>query len=312
MKKILVTGAGGYLGSTLCTELVQKGFEVTGIDNFFFKKDTLKHLYDKKNFDFHNFDVREDKLYTEFVPKNDLIIPLAGIVGAPMCDKHHELAFEVNEQQIKKISDITSKDQAIIYPTTNSGYGTTSKHVICTEEMDLNPISHYGRTKVNAEKYLFKKENAISLRLATVFGVSYRNRIDLLVNFFVYNAVKFKKIKLFEPNFRRNYIHVKDVAYTIQHCIDNFSKMKSNVYNVGLSEANLTKLELCEQIKSFISEFEITVDEHGKDPDKRDYFVSNKKLEKTNWKPKITLKQGINELINFYKKLDEKEFDKNY
>ena len=312
MKKILVTGAAGYLGSTICTQLVNEGYTVTGVDNLFFEKNTLEHLIKYKNFSFHKFDVREDKLYKEFIPKNDVILPLAGIVGAPLCDKFHDLAYEINENSVKKISENKFKNQNIILPTTNSGYGTTNKNVICDENMELNPISHYGRTKVNAEKYVMEKENAISLRLATVFGVSYRNRIDLLVNYFVYNAVKFKKIKLFEPNFRRNYIHVKDVALTFNHCLKNFDKMKSNIYNVGLSEANLTKLQLCEEIKELLPEFEIFIDKEGKDPDKRDYFVSNEKLEKSGWKPQFSLKRGVKELISYYKNLSENNFDKNY
>ncbi len=312
MKKILISGAAGYLGSTISTYFVNNGYDVIGVDNFFYKKDTLSHLKNHKNFSFFELDVREDQFYNELITNVDIIFPLAGIVGAPLCDKNIDLTYQVNELSIRKLIKSISKDQIIIFPTTNSGYGTTSKDIICTEEMKLNPISHYGRTKVNAEKIILEHENSISLRLATVFGVSYRNRIDLLVNFFVYNAVKHKKIKLFEPNFRRNYIHVKDIAFTFDHCLQNFNLMKSNIFNVGLSEANLTKLNLCKKIKEYIPDFEITIDEFGIDPDKRDYYVSNKKLENTGWKPQITLSEGIEELSNHYSKLNENEFDKNY
>ncbi len=312
MDKILITGAAGYLGSMISTHFLEKGYRVTGVDNLFYNKNTLNHLIKNKNFEFIKLDVRDQRLYKDFVKKNDILFPLAGIVGAPLCDKNSKLAYEVNELAVKKISEFSSNNQLIIFPTTNSGYGTTSKDIICNEKMDLNPISLYGKTKVNAEKFILQKNNSISLRLATVFGVSFRNRVDLLVNFFVYNAVKFKKIKLFEPHFRRNYIHVKDVAFTFHHCLENFNQMRSNIYNVGLSEANLTKLQLCKKIKEVIPDFEISIDEKGEDPDKRDYFVSNEKLEMTNWKPKKSLKFGINELVKFYNLSKNLDLDKNY
>ena len=312
MQKILITGGAGYLGSAISTHFINLGYEINVINNLLYNKDTLDHLKKNNKFKFIEGDIRNKELYKDNIKKNDIIFPLAGIVGAPLCDKFKKDAYEINEIAIKDLANLISKNKKIIYPTTNSGYGTTSKDIICTEDMDLKPISHYGVTKVNAEKYLSEKDNYISLRLATVFGVSYRNRLDLLVNFFVYNAVKEKKIVLFEPHFRRNYIHVRDIAYTFEHCVKNFDTMKNNVFNVGLSDANLTKLDLCKLIKKQINEFKIIISENGSDPDKRDYFVSNDKIERTNWKPKVNINDGIKELIEHYIDFKEIKFDRNY
>ena len=312
MKKILITGGAGYLGSLISTILLEKDYKITVLDNLMHKKNTLNHLSKENNFNFIKGDVRDSNLYKKLIKENDIILPLAGIVGAPLCEKNKELTKEVNQIAINNLCKIKSKDQIIIYPTTNSGYGITDKNTICTEDMELNPISLYGLTKVNAEKIVMEQENVIALRLATVFGLSYRNRIDLLVNHFTYMAVKEKKILLFEPHFRRNYIHVRDIAYTFEHCLQKFDKMKNQIYNAGLSEANLTKLSLCEEIKKFVPDFEINISYNGKDPDKRDYFVSNEKLEKTGWQTKISLHEGINELVEGYSKMKEIEFDRNY
>ena len=312
MEKILITGGAGYLGAEITTHFIELGYNVTVLDSLLYNKNTLDHLKKKNNFKFIEGDVRDNALYLKEISNNDIIFPLAGIVGAPLCEKFENEAYEVNELSIKNLSDNVSKDQIIIFPTTNSGYGTTAKNIICTEEMDLKPISHYGITKVNAEKCLSSKQNFISLRLATVFGASYRNRLDLLVNFFVYNAVKNKKIVLFEPHFRRNYIHVRDIAYTFEHCLKNFNNMRNNVYNVGLSQANLTKLELCKLIKKQLDEFEIIISKDGKDPDQRDYYVSNEKIEKTNWEAKVNIDEGISELINHFKNFKETKYDRNY
>jgi len=312
MKKVLITGGAGYLGSLISTILLEKSYKITVLDNLMHKKNTLNHLLKENNFNFIKGDVRDSSLYKKLIKENDIILPLAGIVGAPLCEKNKELTKEVNQIAIDNLCKIKSKDQIIIYPTTNSGYGITDKNTICTEEMDLNPISLYGLTKVNAEKLVMEKENVIALRLATVFGLSYRNRIDLLVNHFTYMAVKEKKILLFEPHFRRNYIHVRDIAHTFEHCLLKFDKMRNQIYNAGLSEANLTKLSLCEEIKKIVPEFEINISHDGKDPDKRDYFVSNEKLEKTGWQTKISLPEGIKELVEGYSKMKEIEFDRNY
>jgi nucleoside-diphosphate-sugar epimerase len=217
-----------------------------------------------------------------------------------LCDQKPDLAVSTNYRAIKLIDDLRSKDQLVIYPTTNSGYGIGAKDNFCTENSPLNPISLYGQTKVDTEKMLLNSGNAISLRLATVFGTSSRMRMDLLVNDFVYKAYKDRALVLFEEHFRRNYIHIQDVAMTFVHCIDNYEKMKNEPYNVGLSNANLTKRELADKIKEHIPELVIISSEIGEDPDKRDYIVSNEKLERTGWKPKKNLDDGIIELIKCY------------
>ena len=292
---------------------LNKGYKVTVIDNLLHKNNNIEQFNRFNNFYFINSDVRNEKTLTDLVKKNDIIFPLAAIVGAPLCDKFIKDAYEINELSIKKLIKIVNKDQIIIFPTTNSGYGITKKNILCTENMPLNPISHYGVTKKNAEKIIMEHKNAVSFRLATVFGTSFRNRIDLLVNFFVYKAVKFKKINLFQPECRRNYIHVDDVVNTFHHCIINFSNMRNNIYNVGLSEANLTKYELCKKIQNLIPELKIYISNDNNDPDKRDYFVSNKKLEATGWSAKVSLEDGIKELYSAYSNIkNQNEFDKNY
>ena len=311
MKNVLITGGIGYIGSLLSDTLVNLGYNVTVVDNLFFKKNTIGHLFIKKNFNFIFDDVRNEQLIKSLISTNDIIIPLACLVGAPLCDKFPKDAQEVNQDTIIKMLKLKSKDQIVIYPNTNSGYGTTDKNVECDETMKLNPISLYGKTKCATEDALMQKENVISFRLATVFGSSFRNRIDLLVNYFVYNAVLKNKLTLFEPEFRRNYIHVRDVVNTFLFAIDNFSLVKNNIFNVGLSAANLTKIDLCEKIKHYINDFEFETSKAGSDPDKRDYFVSNKKIEATGWKPSITLDEGILELSQVYKLINPSDFDKN-
>ena len=312
MKKILITGGAGYLGSMIATSFVEKGFHVTVLDNLLFKKNTILHLLKKKNFEFINGDVRDKILYSELIYKNDIIFPLAALVGAPLCEKNKFDAIDINQKAIEYLCKIKSKDQIIFYPNTNSGYGITKKNEICTEKMSLNPISLYGITKCNAEKSIMEKENSIVFRLATVFGIGYRNRVDLLVNNFTYIALKEKKILLFEPEFRRNYIHIKDIVMTFEFCLQNFNNTKNEIYNIGLSSANLTKLALCQEIKKIIPDFDIRISKDGKDPDKRDYYVSNNKIESKGWLPNITLQEGIKELAEGYLKLKSDEFDRNY
>ena len=311
MKKILITGGAGYIGSLLSDTLVNLGYDVTVIDNLFFKKNTVGHLIIKKNFNFIYGDVRDYKLLKPEISKSDIIIPLACLVGAPLCDKFPKDAVEINEKVIIDTIKEKSSDQIVLYPNTNSGYGNTDKDVECDETMNLNPISIYGKTKCNVENELMQKENVISFRLATVFGSSFRNRIDLLVNYFVYNALMKNKLVLYEPEFRRNYIHVRDIINTFIFAIDNFKKVKNNIFNVGLSSANLTKIDLCQKIKHYITDFEFEVSEKGTDPDKRDYFVSNKKIEAMGWKPEVTLDEGIIELSKVYKLINQSDFDKN-
>jgi nucleoside-diphosphate-sugar epimerase len=298
--KILITGCSGYIGSFLTTKLLSLGYKVFGIDLNLFSSDSLNHLFINKNFSFLNFDVRNKNKLKKIIKKVDIIIPLAAIVGAPLCDKNKKDAITTNLEIIKYICKIKSKNQKIIFPTTNSGYGIGKKNEYCDEDTPLKPISLYGRTKVEAEKVILATENSLSFRLATVFGYSYRMRTDLLVNHLVLLAHKKKKIEIFEPHFRRNYIHVEDVANGFCFAIDNFTSMKNNSYNLGLSNANLTKLQLVKKIKTHVKDLKIKIIKNKKDPDKRDYFVSNKKIEKIGFVPKISLDQGIKELLKFY------------
>ena len=298
MEKILITGGAGYIGSMLTTKLIEKGYRVTVIDSLQFSKNSLNHLFAHKNFKFIYGDVRNKNLIKKNIKKHNIIIPLAALVGAPLCEKYKKEAKEINFESIKYMLKIVNKKQKIIFPTTNSGYGIGQKEKYCDENSPLNPISFYGQTKAEAEKIILEFENSICFRLATVFGHSYRMRTDLLVNNFVYNALKFKKLKLYEPHFRRNYIHIIDVVRAFIFAIKNFNKLKSNTYNLGLSSANLTKLMLAKKIKKQFKEVKISIIRNRKDPDQRDYFVSNKKIEKKGFKPIISLEEGIAELLN--------------
>ncbi len=302
--KILVTGGAGYIGVALINLLLNKKYHVTVLDNFAFDQQyVFLDLIKNKRLNVINGDVRNKKLLKKLVEENEFIIPLAGIVGAPACKKKPYLATQINLNQIKNIIKFIKKKNKIILPVTNSGYGIGEKNKFCTEDSPLRPISHYGITKVKAEKEIQKIKNYISLRLATVFGLSGRIRTDLLVNDFTYRAVFDGKIDLFEPHFKRNYIHVKDVARVIIFSIENFRKLRSNVFNIGLETANLSKIELCKKIKKNHYKLKINVNEFTKDPDQRDYIVSNKKILSTGWRPKYSLEYGIRELIKCYKSL---------
>ena len=301
MKKILITGGAGYIGSMLSTRLIEKGYQVTVVDLLKYdNKDSLNHLYFNKNFKFVYGDIRNIGLLKKLVKQNEFIIPLAALVGAPLCKKYKKDAISTNLKSIKDLKRIVTKKNKIIFLSTNSGYGTGEKNKYCTEESPLKPISLYARTKCDAEKEIMGLKNQVCFRLATVFGCSYRMRSDLLVNNFVYTAVKTKKLTIFEPHFRRNFIHVRDVANGIIFTIKNFDKMKSNVYNLGLSSANISKLMLANKIKKIFKKLTIKIVKNKKDPDKRDYFVSNKKIEKKGFKAKIKLEVGIFELIQVF------------
>ena len=260
------------------------------------------------NLEIINGDVRDHDLVQSKLPNADLIIPLACLVGAPLCDKKPLEAQSINYDAIKSLMSSRSSDQRIIFPTTNSGYGIGEKGKYCTEETPLNPVSFYGKLKVELEKDLLAENNIITLRLATVFGISPRMRIDLLVNDFVYRAVNDRYIVLYQSHFMRNYIHVRDVADAFNHSIDHFDSMKGEAYNVGLSDANMNKYQLCEKIKEQLPNFHFVEAEIGEDPDKRDYLVSNEKIEKTGFKPKWSMEQGIEELIKGYQILKRNQF----
>ena len=300
MKKILITGGAGYIGSKLVTKLLDMNFKVTVIDVLKFSSKPLNHLFNNKNFELINADVRNKKVMRNLIKKNEFIIPLAALVGAPLCEKNKKEAISVNLDSIKDLMKNVTRKNKIIYLTTNSGYGVGEKNKYCDENSPLNPISLYGRTKVEAEKIILKSQNSIGFRLATVFGYSYRMRTDLLVNNFVFNSLKDKKLEIFEPHFRRNYIHVDDVVDGIIYSIKHFNKMKSNIYNLGLSSANLTKFMLAKKIQKQLKYLKIKIIKDQKDPDQRDYYVSNKKIERMGFKATVKIEDGIEELINVF------------
>ena len=304
-KKILITGGAGYIGSMLTSKLVNLGYDVTVIDLLKYTGNSLNHLYLFKNFKLIVGDVRNKTLIKKEIKKNEFIIPLAALVGAPLCEKNKKEAISVNFNSIKLLMKYINKKHKVIYLTSNSGYGVGKKNKFCDEKSPLNPISLYGTTKVQAEKIVMKSKNVICFRLATVFGYSHRMRTDLLVNNFVFNSIKKKELKLFEPHFRRNFIHIKDVVDGILYSIKNFKRLKSNVYNLGLSSANLSKYMLAKKIKQKLKYLKIKIIKNMKDPDQRNYYVSNKKIEKKGFKAKIKIESGINELINVFSNTKE-------
>lgn len=300
MRKILVTGGAGYIGSKLVTKLLYLNFKVTVIDALKFSSKSLNHLFNNKNLNFVKGDVRNKKLMKNLIKKNEFIIPLAALVGAPLCKKNKREAISVNYESIKFLMKNINRRNKIVYLTTNSGYGIGEKNKYCDEKSPLNPISLYGKTKVEAEKIIMRSKNSIGFRLATVFGYSYRMRTDLLVNNFVFKSVRDKRLTIFEPHFRRNFIHINDVVDGVIYSIKNFNRLRSNVYNLGLSSANITKYMLAKEIKKQLKYLKIKIIKNKKDPDQRDYYVSNKKIEEKGFKAKIKIEEGINELIKVF------------
>jgi nucleoside-diphosphate-sugar epimerase len=299
-KQILVTGGAGYLGSILCEHLLGAGFGVTVIDNLSYSQRSLFHLCAHPSFSFVYGDARSESCLKEPLAKADAIIPLAALVGAPACDRDPITAQSLNLDAIRLLNRMRSPDQLVVYPTTNSGYGTKQGAGYCTEDTPLEPISLYGRTKVQAEAELLGSRNVITLRLATVFGMSPRMRIDLLVNHFVYSAVTDGYIVIFEKNFKRNYIHIRDVADCFVHCILHADQMLGRAYNCGLDAANYSKEELALRIKAYLPGFFVHFAEVGSDPDKRNYIVSNQRLRDSGFEAKRSLEDGIRELIKGY------------
>ena len=297
---ILVTGGAGYLGSTMVPDLLQLGHRVTVLDSFMYKQASLNHVCHHPNFSVVKGDIRIEGVMAPLLKKADIVIPLAALVGAPMCSQDPVGATTVNHDAIALMLKLLSRQQWVLMPTTNSAYGTGDTNNFCTEESPLNPISLYAKEKVEIEKELLQRDNAISFRLATVFGMSPRMRIDLLVNDFTYRAVHDRFVVLFESSFKRNYVHVHDVSRVFQHAIANFDKMKGQIYNVGLSDANVSKKELCERIQKQVQDFVFLDAPVGKDPDQRNYVVSNAKVEATGFKPMYSLDMGINDLIKGY------------
>jgi nucleoside-diphosphate-sugar epimerase len=299
MQKVLITGGAGYLGSVLTEVFLSKGYKVTVLDSLVYKQLSLTSFCHNENFNIVVGDVRDTKLLTSLVETHDIIIPLAAIVGMPACKKDPELTVAVNYQQIKNIVEIIQPSQKLLVPNTNSQYG--SSETIITEESPFNPLSLYAKTKCDAEKRVLEWGNGISLRLATVFGVSYRQRMDLLVNDFVYRAFTDEFLVLFESHFLRNYVHVRDVAKAFVHLIENYETCNNNAFNVGLTSANMSKLQLAQKVKEYVPNL-VIIEEHFKeDFDKRNYVVSNEKLEKTGWSCDYSLDAGIQELIAAYK-----------
>ncbi len=299
--RVLVTGAAGYLGSVLCEHLLAGGFRVTALDNLLYNQNSLFHFCANPDFEFHRGDARDERLVKSLVKDADVIIPLAAIVGAGACDRDPWMAESVNLEAVRLIDRARSSRQLVIYPNTNSGYGTQSGESFCTEETPLEPISVYGRTKVQAELELLQRPNVITLRLATVFGASPRMRLDLLVNHFVYAAVADGYIVIFEKDFKRNYIHIRDVADAFIHAIRNAGAMAGRPYNAGLDNANLSKAELAFKVKERVPGFFIHFAEVGSDPDKRNYIVSNDRLRKAGFEAKRTVEEGIVELLKAYR-----------
>ena len=297
---ILVTGGAGYLGSILVPELIRSGNTVTVLDNFIYKQNSLANVCSDENFRIVKGDVRLKNTLLPLLKDAEIIIPLAALVGAPLCNIDPINAKTINHDSMLALFEWAKNDQYILMPTTNSAYGTGDKNNFCSEESELRPISQYAQEKVAVEKALLKRSNSISFRLATVFGMSPRMRIDLLVNDFVYRAIHDRFIVLFESHFKRNYIHIRDVTRVFLHAIQNLDKMRGQIYNVGLSNANLSKRELCERIQAFVPDFIFQEALVGKDPDQRNYIVSNEKIERTGFKPSYSLESGIQELIKGY------------
>ena len=308
MKRVLVTGGAGYIGSTLVPDLLSKNHHVTVLDNFMYKQTSLASSVKHKNLSLVFGDVRDESLMKSLISKVDIIIPLAAIVGAPACDKDPIAAQAINKDSILWLLQQLSPAQQIIMPTTNSAYGSGDKNNFCDEKSPLNPLSLYARDKVVVEEALMHHENATSFRLATVFGLSPRMRLDLLVNNFVYRAITDGFVIVFEGHFKRNYIHVEDVVQAFNLALDHNERFKGEIFNVGLSEANISKLELCKEIQKIVPSFTFLEAALGKDPDQRNYIVSNTKIESRGFSPKINLREGLGELVKGLKMFDQKQF----
>ncbi|MCS6814441.1 MAG: NAD-dependent epimerase/dehydratase [Cyanobacteria bacterium] len=297
---VLITGGAGYIGSVLTPALLAHGYSVTVLDNFMFRQTSLADCCQYDTFQVIRGDCRDEALMSNLLAKADIIIPLAALVGAPLCSRDQIGTRSINQEAIEMLCRLASPEQRILMPVTNSGYGIGEAGKFCTEESPLRPISLYGVTKVKAEEAVLSRDNSITFRLATVFGMSPRMRLDLLVNDFVYRAVHDRAVIIFEGHFKRNYIHIRDVVRVFLHGIQNFETMKGKPYNVGLEDANLSKLELCAEIKKQLPNFVYLEAPIGEDPDKRDYIVSNQRILSTGFQPEWSLERGIRELIKGY------------
>ena len=298
--KILVTGGAGYIGSVLVPSLLADGHEVTVVDSFMYQQTSLLDCCVDARLRIIRGDVRDERLISELLPKVDAVLPLACLTGAPVCEQDPWAAKAVNHDVVRAIAGQMSPQQILVFPSTNSGYGVGGANLQCDEETPLRPISLYGRLKVELEKYLLDRGNCVTFRFATLFGTSPRMRLDLLVNDFVHRAVVDRFVVLFEPHFKRNYLHVRDGARAFQHALANYETMKGRPYNVGLSDANISKWELCEVIQKYVPNFTYLVAAVGKDPDQRNYIVSNRRIEATGYTTTIGLEAGVQELLKGY------------
>ncbi|MBF0240377.1 MAG: NAD(P)-dependent oxidoreductase [SAR324 cluster bacterium] len=306
--KILITGGAGYIGSVLVPMLLNRGDSVTVIDNFMYGQPSLLDCCHQPQLTIIRGDVRDEKLLEREVKKADAILPLACLTGAPLCNKDPQTARAVNLEAVKRIYTLKSKDQKMVFPNTNSGYGVGQEGLHCDENSPLNPVSLYGVLKVELENYLLDQGECVTFRFATVFGVSPRMRLDLLVNDFTYRALVDRAVVLFEPHFKRNYLHVRDAARVFIHAMDHYDEMKGRPFNVGLSEANLSKQELCDAIKKHLPDFHYVISDIGEDPDKRNYIVSNERIEGTGYRTSVSLDAGIQELIKGYQVIRRNQF----
>jgi nucleoside-diphosphate-sugar epimerase len=309
--RILVTGGAGYVGSVLVPMLLTDGHDVTVVDNFMYQQTSLLDCCWSTRLTVVRGDVRDRGLLEDLVPRADAILPLACLTGAPICARDPETARAVNLEQIRTLAALAGRGQRIVFPCTNSGYGIGETDIFCDEETSLRPISVYGRLKVEAEALLLDRGDCVTFRFATLFGASPRMRLDLLVNDFTYRAVMDRFIVLFEPHFKRNYLHVRDAARAFRHALTNYDAMKGRAYNVGLSDANLSKWELCEVIRKHVSNFYFVGAEIGEDPDKRNYVVSNRRIEATGFQPATGLDDGIAELVKSYQILRRDQYSNN-
>lgn len=307
-EKVLITGGAGYIGSVMVPTLLREGYDVTVVDNFYFNQNSLLDCCLDSSFHIIRGDCRNENLMRNAIEGMDYLIPLAAMVGFPLCKYDEIAATTTNLDAVKMLLRIRQPQQRIIYPCTNSGYGVGDENKMCTEDSPLRPISLYGTTKVEAERAVLDAGNSLTFRFATVFGGSPRMRMDLLVNDFVYRAVFDRTAVIFEGQFKRNYIHIRDAVGAVLHAMKHFDEMQGKPYNCGLSTANLSKVELCEKIKEHIPSFVYMEAPIGEDPDKRDYIVSNERLESTGWRPQYSLDDGIEELIKIYTIIKNKTY----
>jgi len=306
--RILVTGGAGYLGSVMVGHLLQRGYHVTVLDNLLYGHPSLLGYCSHPKFEFVLGDARDERVLSGLIKKHDALIPLAAIVGMKACDRDPLMTRSVNYEAVALLNRLRSPNQPVISPCTNSGYGTKSGDLYCTEETPLEPISLYGVTKVEAERELLNSPNTISIRLATVFGPSPRMRLDLLVNDFTYRAVKDGSLVIYEKDFKRNYVHIDDVAECFCYCLEHFDAMKGEAYNFGLNAANLSKAELAAKIKEYVPALYVHFAEVGSDPDKRNYIVSNDKIKAKGMEAKHSLDEGIQQLLKVYRMLPRSVF----